>query len=188
MAEIDTRLDRLGEALHASARQDLAAGERPAVARRPRLGRRRRIQLAAALGALVVAIPAAAFATGILSPDQEVAHGVAGLEWMMAGTEPTCTTLRQGVEYDCTLAKPPQQEAPIPPAESAGGDVHGRAGEWKGYVIGIVDKTGHVSGGCRAQSADGTSWRCYLGQESIRQNILEPSALGQYLPETATSP
>jgi hypothetical protein len=51
-------------------------------------------------------------------------------------------------------------------------------------VIGIVDKTGHVSGGCRAESADGTRWRCYLGQESIRQDILEPSALGQYLPET----
>jgi hypothetical protein len=183
MAEIDVRLDRLGEALRASARRDLAASERPAVARRARSGRRRRIRLAAALCALAVAIPAAAFATGVLDPDQEVAHGVAGLEWMMAGTEPTCTTLRKGVEYDCTLAKPPQEEAPVPPAESVG-DVHGRAGEWKGYVIGIVDKTGHVSGGCRAESADGTRWRCYLGQESIRQDILGPSALGQYLPET----
>ncbi|MFT3864185.1 MAG: hypothetical protein QM729_07930 [Solirubrobacterales bacterium] len=182
MTEIDTRLDRLGEALRASARQDLAASERTAVARHPRLGRRRRIRLAAALAVLVVAIPAAAFATGVLSPDQEVAHGVAGLEWMMAGTEPTCTALREGVEYDCTLAKPPQEEAPISPSESVG-DVHGRAGEWKGYVIGIVNKTGHVSGGCRAESADGTRWRCYLGQESIRQGSLEPSALGQYLPE-----
>jgi hypothetical protein len=72
---------------------------------------------------------------------------------------------------------------PDQPAESVG-DVHGRAGEWKGYVIGIVDKAGHVSGGCRAESADGTRRRCYLGRESIRQDILGPSALGQYLPET----
>lgn len=184
MTEIDTRLDDLGAALHAAARQDLAADERPAVPRRPRSRRTRRIQLAIALGTLVVAIPAAAFATGVLSPDQEVAHGVANLEWMMAGTEPTCTTLREGVEYDCTLAEPPQEEAPVAPAESVGG-VHGKAGEWKGYVIGIVDKTGHVSGGCRSENANGTHWRCYLGQESIRQNILEPSALGQYLPETS---
>lgn len=183
MTEIDARLDRLGEALRASALRDLAASEPPAATRRPRLGRGRRIQLAAALGALLVAIPAAAFATGVLDSDQEVANGVASLEMMMAGTEPTCTALREGVEYDCTLAKPPREEAPVPPAESVG-DTHGRAGEWKGYVIGTVDKTGHVSGGCRAQSADGTRWRCYLGQESIRQGILEPSALGQYLPET----
>jgi hypothetical protein len=183
MTEIEAHLDRLGEVLRETARQDLAAGERPTVRRSPRLNRRRRIQLAVALGALVVAIPAAAFATGVLSPDQEVAHGVAGLEWMMAGTEPTCTTLREGVEYDCTLAKPPQEEAPVPPAESLGG-THGRAGEWKGYVIGMVDKTGHVSGGCRAESGDGIHWRCYVGQEAINQNILGPKALGQYLPET----
>lgn len=40
-----------------------------------------------------------------------------------------------------------------------------------------------AEGGARAESADGTRWRCYLGQESIRQDILGPSALGQYLPE-----
>jgi hypothetical protein len=182
MTDIDTKLDRLGDALLASAREDLAARERPAVASRPR-PRRRRVRLTAAALALVVAVPATALATGVFSPDQEVAHGVSSLEWQMAGTEPSCTALRPGVEYDCTLSTPPQEE-PLPKPSEIVGDVHGRAGEWKGYVIGTVDKTDHVNGGCRAEAADGLHWRCYLGQASIDAKILMPSALGQYLPGT----
>lgn len=180
MNDIDTELDRLGDALLAAAREDLLARGRPAVAaRRPR---RRRMRLATAACVLAVAVPATAFATGVFSPDQEVAHGLSSLEWQMAGTEPTCTALKPGVEYACTLAEPPQEET-LPSDESEiAGTVHGRPGEWKGYVIGTVDKTDHVNGGCRAEDPDGLRWRCYLGQASVDQKILMPSALGQYLP------
>jgi hypothetical protein len=181
MTDLDTKLDRLGDALLASARADLAARERPAVASRRRPHRRGRVRLAAAALALVVAVPATAFATGAFSSDQEVAHGVSSLEWQMAGTEPTCAALRPGVEYDCTLSAPPQEE-PLPKPSEIVGNVHGRAGEWRGYVIGTVDKTDHVNGGCRAEDPDGLRWRCYLGQASIDAKILMPSALGQYLP------
>lgn len=180
MTDTDTKLDRLGDALMASARDDLAARERPAPASRPRPRRKRRVLLVTAL-VVAVAVPATAFATGIFSPDQEVAHGVSSLEWQMAGTEPTCTALRQGVEYDCTLSRPPEEE-PLPKPSEIVGNVRGRAGAWKGYVIGTVDKTDHVNGGCRAEDADGLHWRCYLGQASIDAKILMPSALGQYLP------
>jgi hypothetical protein len=45
-----------------------------------------------------------------------------------------------------------------------------------------MDKTtDRVNGGCRSQDAEGTHWLCYIGQESVRQHILMPSALGQYM-------
>jgi hypothetical protein len=85
------------------------------------------------------------------------------------GTHPTCTTVREGVEFDCTLAKPPRT-----------GDV--APGGWDGTVEPTVDRTKHVNGGCRAQSADGTHWRCYIGREAVRQQIIGPDFLGEYAP------
>lgn len=182
MTDPGTRLDRLGEALQASAREDLAAAERREVAWRPR--RRRRLQLAVAVGALVVAIPAVALATGVLSPDQEVAQGLPMGLTMLAGTDPVCATLRNRVEYDCVLSHPPAEVRPLPAGyEPAIGEFRGKPGEWTGYVTVIVDASHHISGGCRAENGVGTSWRCYLGEASIRHQIIgRRKLLGEYLP------
>jgi hypothetical protein len=37
------------------------------------------------------------------------------------------------------------------------------AGQFKGIVVATVDAAHHVNGGCRATSADGSQWDCYIG-------------------------
>jgi hypothetical protein len=183
MSDVDARLDRLGEALRGSAREDLAAAERGA--RERRSGRRRRVQVAIALCALVLAVPAIALATGAIGSDQEVAEGLPHGYAMLAGTDPVCAALRERVEYDCVLANPPEEIGPPEGMERAIGEFIGAPGEWKGVVVGTVDESRHVDGGCRSQNADGTSWRCYLGKAALTHKILGPRALGQYLAQPA---
>jgi hypothetical protein len=125
-------------------------------------------------------LPAAAIATGVFSSDREVAASIPDGTYSFAGTEPTCTTLHAGLDYECVLARSPNGE--VPPGS---GRFVIKPGAWLGVVEGTVDKTQHVNGGCRSQNADGTTWLCYVGEESVRQQILMPSALGQYLPSPA---
>ncbi|MDQ8046492.1 MAG: hypothetical protein AAGC46_16925, partial [Solirubrobacteraceae bacterium] len=80
-------------------------------------------------------------------------------------THPTCTVVRENVEFDCTLAEAPH------------GDVG--AGNWKGTVEPTVDDTKHFNGGCRSLNAEGTHWRCYIGKEAVAQQIIGASLLGQ---------
>jgi hypothetical protein len=56
------------------------------------------------------------------------------------------------------------------------------AGEFKGTVEPTADATHHVDGGCRATSADGSQWECYIGEAAVRQGIIGQVFLGQYLP------
>ena len=154
-----TALDRLGEALHAAATDDVAR-----VARR-----RRRRTIAGALAALAIVVPGAALAANALITNEDVATSIPSGTWALMGTHPTCTTIRAGIEFDCTLAKPPRT-----------GDI--APGGWAGTVEPTVDRTKHVNGGCRSQSADGTHWRCYIGQEAVRQAIIGPDFLGEYAP------
>jgi hypothetical protein len=63
------------------------------------------------------------------------------------------------------------------------------AGQFKGTVEPTVDATHHVDGGCRATSADGSQWDCYIGQAAVQHNsISSPSnnpnstGLGGYIP------
>jgi hypothetical protein len=85
------------------------------------------------------------------------------------GTDPTCTAVRPGVEYDCTLASVPTREQAF--------DQDGSL-DFKGWVDGIVDQNNHVAGGCRAMTKDGLHWVCYLGEEAVKQGILDESLLG----------
>ncbi len=154
-----TTLDQLGAALHAAATDDLA-----------RVGRRRRRRtIAAALAALVIVVPGAALAATALISNDDVAKSIPSGTWALMGTHPTCTTVRPDVEFDCTLAKPPRK-----------GDI--APGGWAGTVEPTVDATKHVNGGCRSQTADGTRWRCYIGQEAVRQEIIGPDFLGEFAP------
>jgi hypothetical protein len=153
------RLDRLGAALHAAATDDVARGAR----------RRRRRTIAGALAALAIAVPGAALAANALIGNDDVARSIPSGTWALMGTQPSCTTVRPGVEFDCTLAKPPRT-----------GDV--APGEWGGTVEPTVDRTKHVNGGCRSLSADGIHWRCYIGREAVRQGIVGAGFLGEFAP------
>jgi hypothetical protein len=154
-----TALDRLGDALHAAAVSDVARVTR----------RRRRRTIAGALAALAIVVPGAALAASALITNDDVAKSIPSGTWALMGTQPTCTTVREGVEFDCKLAQPPRT-----------GDV--APGGWAGTVEPTVDATKHVNGGCRSQSADGMHWRCYIGREAVRQQIIGPGFLGEYAP------
>jgi hypothetical protein len=152
-------LDRLGAALHAAATEDVAR-----VARK-----HRRRTIAGALAALAIVVPGVALAAGALITNDDVAKSIPSGTWALMGTHPTCTTVRADVEFDCKLAKPPRT-----------GDV--APGGWDGTVEPTVDRTKHVNGGCRSESADGMHWRCYIGPEAVRLQIIGPDFLGEYAP------
>jgi hypothetical protein len=153
------RLDDLGAALHAAATADLALGSR----------RRRRRTAAGALVIAAIVLPGAALAADALISGDDVARSIPSGTWALMGTQPRCTTVRANVEYDCVLARAPRE-----------GDV--AAGAWKGTVEPTVDRAKRVNGGCRALAADGTHWRCYIGQEAVRQRIIGAGFLGKSAP------
>lgn len=170
----DPRLPLLGDALREAAAADLAHSKpRPkAQASRgqsllPNARITGRARIATTLIAAALAIPAAALATGLLSPEKEVADSIAGTI-TFAGTEPTCTTIREGLEYECLV-----DHAQLINGEGV------KPGDFLGVVLPSVDKTGAINGGCRSRDAEGTRWDCFLGEESVRQGILMPSALRQ---------
>ncbi|MGN6798568.1 MAG: hypothetical protein ACTHKS_10485 [Gaiellaceae bacterium] len=147
-------LDRLGDALEAAARRDLTARRRP----------RRRL-IAVAVAAMVL-VPAAAFAGSKLISNGEVARSLPAGTLSLAGTDPTCTTVEDGVEYRCVLAKAPAPEV----------------SDWQGTVEPTVDQTKHVNGGCRSLNSAGTTWECYLGQAAVDQQIIGAGFLGEFAP------
>jgi hypothetical protein len=85
---------------------------------------------------------------------------------MLEGTEPSCVVVHDQVEYRCTLARTPHGE--IAP------------GRFKGTVEPTVDASGTVNGGCRALSADGREWSCYLGRAAVDQKIIGAGFLGRH--------
>jgi hypothetical protein len=151
----DHSLTTLGDALQRAAAADLAGTRR-----------RRRRRLAVALVAAAVILPGGAIAASQLIGTDEVARSLpAGSLWL-EGTEPTCTVVRQDVEYDCTLRRAPQAAI----------------ANWMGTVEPTVDASKHVNGGCRSLRSDGRHWRCYIGQEAVRQQIIGATLLGTYAP------
>ena len=151
---MEETLDRLGDALEAVASRNLAASRRP----------RRRI-IAAAVAAAVL-VPAAAVAGAKLISNDDVAKSLPAGTLSLAGTDPTCTAVRDGVEYHCVLAKAPAPEV----------------SDWTGTVEPTVDKTKHVNGGCRSLNSAGTAWECYLGQAAVDQQIIGAGFLGEFAP------
>jgi hypothetical protein len=158
--DLDPRLARLGVALRAAVEADLVAAPAP----RRRSGRRRRLTAALAVAAVVV--PGGALAASQLLSSDDVARSLPAGTLMLQGTAPRCTVVRDQVEYRCTLAREPRGE--IAP------------GQFKGTVEPTVDAAGTVNGGCRALTADGRTWECYLGREAVREQIIGAGFLGQH--------
>jgi hypothetical protein len=150
-----TELRALGDALEASVRHDLQARRR----RRPA----RSLALIAAV--LAIVIPGAAIAAAHFLSNEDVARSLPAGSLILAGTEPSCTTVRQDEEYHCVLARAPADAA--------------QAGLIKGTVYETVDSTQHVNGGCRSLNAAGTEWECYIGEEAVRQKIISQGFLGE---------
>lgn len=153
---LDSRLNRLGDELERACARDLARA-------RPR--RTRRMVLLVAAVAAILGGAAAIAADELTSND--VAHSLPAGTAALIGTDPTCTVVKQDIEYRCVLAKPPYPEV----------------SDWKGAVESTVDATKHVNGGCRALQSDGLAWECYIGQAAVDQQIVSKGFLGQYAPE-----
>jgi hypothetical protein len=150
-----TELRALGDALEAGARRDLQARRRRRSAR----------SLALIAAVLAIVIPSAAVAAAHFLSNEEVAKSLPAGALILAGTEPSCTTVKQDVEYHCVLA-----HAPVDAAQ---------AGLINGTVYETVDSTHHVNGGCRSLNDAGTEWQCYLGEEAVKQKIISEGFLGQ---------
>ncbi|MFL6016402.1 MAG: hypothetical protein ACJ74V_02570 [Gaiellaceae bacterium] len=155
---MNEQLITLGDAIETAAAADLSSHGR----RRRRLSPR--IIIAAAV--LAIAIPGVAIATTALMGTDEVARSIPAGTLSLAGTNPTCTVVRQDVEYHCTLAKAPAPEV----------------SDWKGTVEPSVDESKHVNGGCRSLRSDGLEWECYLGRTAVEQRTIGAGFLGEYAP------
>ena len=152
-------LNQLGAALERAAERDLEHE------RTPRRVPRRLLVIAAVV--IVAGTGIAIGATQLISNETVAASMPAGALWLQ-GTDPTCTTVTEGVEYHCVLAKHPSDAI----------------SDWLGTVNETVDSSQHVNGGCRSLSHDGREWQCYIGQKAVDEKIIGQDFLGQ----TETSP
>jgi hypothetical protein len=159
MSDLTATLARLGAALEGAAADDLARRRPPT-----RPVTRRRLGIAAVV--VAIAAPGAAIATTTLVGGDDVARSMPAGTLSLAGTEPSCTVVRQDVEYHCRLA-----HAPAPELQ-----------DWNGTVEATVDATKHVNGGCRSLRADGIEWECYLGRAAVSEKIIGADFLGAYAP------
>jgi hypothetical protein len=147
------RLNAIGDDLERAARAD----------RRRHTRRRRRIIGGAA--AIAIFVPGAAVAGSLLT-EEDVARSLPAGTRFLVGTEPRCETVREGVEYHCTIE----------------GSFKPEFEDLKGTVEPTVDATKHVNGGCRSLRSDGREWRCYIGHAAVDQQIIGPGFLGEYAP------
>jgi hypothetical protein len=157
MNDLSPRLARLGDELVRAASADLARG------RRRRLSPR--IAILAAAFAVVLG-SGIAVAAGHLIDGTSVAHSLPAGTAALIGTHPSCVAVEEGVEYRCTLERPPAPEVD----------------DWKGTVEPTVDATKHVNGGCRSLASNGLTWTCYLGHAAVEQKIVSAGFLGAYAP------
>ena len=162
--DLTDRLTDLGDTLLAATAADLRLERAGAPAPAPRVRSRRRRRTLAGIAVALVAVPGVAVAAEALTSEEEVARGLPGGTVALMGSDPTCTTVRDQVEYACTLAKAPTGEL--------------GAGNWAQVVELSVGDDDRINGGCRSQNAAGTRWRCYLGQEAVRRGTVSPAPTG----------
>lgn len=160
-----SRLDDLRGALLAAAAVDLASAEAPPAAtsparpatrpvRRLRFGTARG-RLALAFLVIAVAVPGIVIGSGLVGPEQAAANGLPAGSKVMTATQPTCTAIREGVEYECAFAESPRA----------------------GRVVRVVDSSGQVEGGCRSWNSIETVWICYLGAAAVHHQVVAQEAL-----------
>ena len=150
-------LKRLGDSLERATARDLE--------RTPSRGRVSRRMLVTVAVVILAGTGIAIGATQLASNKSVAASLPAGTAWLQA-TDPSCTTVTDGVEYHCTLAKHPSDAI----------------SDWLGTVEPTVDATKHVNGGCRSLSHDGREWQCYIGQKAVDEKIIGQDFLGEYAP------
>lgn len=147
-------LKKLGDSLERAAARDL---ERTHTRRR--VSRRMLVTVAVVIAA---GTGIAIGATQLISNETVATSMPAGAAWL-ANTDPSCTTVTEGVEYHCVLAKHPSDAI----------------SDWLGTVNETVDSTQHVNGGCRSLSHDGREWQCYIGQKAVDEKIIGQGFLGE---------
>jgi hypothetical protein len=162
MSEVTNELRVLGDSLQRAWRAEHR--------RRANRRARRRLVLIAACAILLIA-GGVAVGSRILKSEADVETGLLGGHLLFNGTHPKCRQL-SATSFVCRLDRVPK-EVPF----------H-RANEFLGVKTATVDSQRRVDGGCVATKADGRTWRCYLGQEAVRQGIISDSFLGKHLPET----
>jgi hypothetical protein len=113
-----------------------------------------------------VLLPGGALAANLLSTEDVARSMPAGTKFLV-GTTPTCSVVREGIEYTCTITGALKSEID---------------GSLKGTVEPTVDASKHVNGGCRSESEDGRTWTCYGGEGAVREKIIGPDFLGEYAP------
>ena len=153
MTQLSPRLARLGNALEHATAADLEASA----------PRRRKRRLLVLVPAIVVLVPSAAIGAKLLTSGNTVAQSMPAGAAILANTDPTCTVVKENVEYHCVLARHPAPEI----------------ADFKGTVYETVDSTHHVNGGCRSLASDGLEWECYLGQAAVDQKIISQGFLGE---------
>jgi hypothetical protein len=156
MTQLSPRLNKLGDALEQAATADLAES-RPVRRFRPR----RRVLLIAA--ALAIVLPGGGAIAAALLSSNDVSRSIVAGGFIFEGTHPACTVVTEGVEYNCTLDKPPAPEIT----------------DFKGTVYQTVDATQHVNGGCRGLTSDGHEWECWIGEAAVKQKIISEDFLGE---------
>jgi len=156
-------LSRLCADLEQAARRDLRGAQRH---RAPR---------AVLVVALVSAVgTGGAAAAGVFSPD-DVATAMPEGSALFGSIQPDCTLDDDGVTYRCTLDSPPDPTNGDPLA-SAHYQSYGYEGDRQ--LLGIDERVG---GGCIGVNAEGTRWRCYLGDEAVAHDVFIKEFLGHSL-------
>lgn len=160
-----TRLDDLRGALLAAAAADLASADAPpATASLPRPAARpvrrlrfgtARARLALAVLVIAVAVPGIVIGSGLARPERAAANGLPAGSKVMTATQPTCTAIREGVEYECAFADSPGV----------------------GRVVRVVDSSGQVDGGCLSRNVVETVWICYFGAAAVNHQVVAQEAL-----------
>jgi hypothetical protein len=172
MNEATHDLQVLGDALQRSWQADHA--------RRLPGKRSHRRRLAVILAAVAVLIAAGtAIASSLLKSAGGEQQGMLNGYALFKGTHPSCQRLDNS-SFTCTLDKPPTEIT-----------FYGPNGErlpnaYLGVKAETVNSSRHVDGGCVATSADGRAWHCYLGEQAVRQGIIDHDYLGTYLPQPPT--
>jgi hypothetical protein len=155
-----TDLARIGDELE----QAVAAQIAGSIVVRRRRKQRSRTTIAAFITTGVVVIGGgAAAAVSLLSADT-VEQGMPGSSVIFIDTDPTCTT-KNGVEFDCTLAKAPSKEI---------------LDSYKGTKETFNDADDNIAGGCVGQDAAGLHWTCYAGTKAVEMDIIGKDLLGQH--------
>jgi hypothetical protein len=112
-------------------------------------------RLALAVLVLALAVPGVIIATGMVRPERAAASGLPAGTRTLTAAQPTCSAVREGIEYRCAFPEAPGV----------------------GRTVRIVNGSGQVAGGCRTLNAVETFWICYLGAAAVHHQVVAQEAL-----------